>query len=178
MAKDKKSPDTKNYYAISKGKTCGIFKQWSQAKPLVDKYSGAAYKGFVTLEKAIKFMLKGGFGLKDIMVYEDANTFNVGNGENVSDFASRNGITFSTDEEASNSPPSETAQESDTEEKYIDAAEDITVHIDGTCTNNGNLNAQSKAGIGIYWGPGHNLRATSSGTKVRTIVTKVKVATQ
>ena len=164
MAKDKKSSDIKNYYAISKGKTCGIFKQWSQAKPLVDKYSGAAYKGFVTLEKAIKFMLKGGFGLKDIMVYEDANTFNVGNGENVSDFASRNGITFSIDEGASNSPPSDTAQESDTEEKYIDAAEDITVHIDGSCTNNGNVNTQSKAGIGIYWGPGHNLNVSAPVT--------------
>ena len=67
------SDGPKNFYAISKGRRTGIFKgvAWSEVKPLVDGFSGNAYKGFVTIEEAIEFMKKGGFSDSDIHIYDN-----------------------------------------------------------------------------------------------------------
>ncbi|KAK3088313.1 hypothetical protein FSP39_017379 [Pinctada imbricata] len=61
---------SKNFYAITNGRCTGIYKAWSQVKPLVDKYPGAAFKGFVSLDEAVEFMQKGGFAETDIPIYE------------------------------------------------------------------------------------------------------------
>ena len=84
--------ETNNYYAITRGRMSGLFKHWSLAQPLVDKYSGAAYQGFNDLNKAINFMIMGGFSLNGIKMHEDKD--NVDIGEPVTDFATKNGITI------------------------------------------------------------------------------------
>ena len=200
MTRENKSKDIKNFYAITNGRKCGIFKHWSQVKPLVDKYPGGAYKGHATLNKAISFMIKGGFAMKDIIVYDDSNTVNATDGESVTDFANRNGTDIalenvestnvkSTNAESANAGSTNAGStnagstnaestnvectnvestnhddmqaDSDTEEKFIDAPEEMVhlVYIDG-CVNNGNTNGQIKAGIGVYWGPNHELNVS------------------
>lgn len=42
----------KKYYAVKKGKITGVFDNWAECKASVDGYSGAAYKGFASLEEA------------------------------------------------------------------------------------------------------------------------------
>jgi len=46
----------KNFYAVKKGKTPGIYKSWPECKSQTDGFSGAIYKGFATLEEAEKFL--------------------------------------------------------------------------------------------------------------------------
>lgn len=47
----------RKYYAVAKGFRTGIFRDWfGEAKPLVDGYKGAVYKGFTTLAEAEKFL--------------------------------------------------------------------------------------------------------------------------
>ena len=46
----------KNFYAVKRGKVTGIFKSWAECKASVDGFSGAQYKGFVTLAEAEEYM--------------------------------------------------------------------------------------------------------------------------
>ena len=129
-------------------------------QPLVDKYSGAAYQGFNDLNNAINFMIMGGFSLNGIKMHEDRDNV----GEPVTDFATKNGITITADQ-ATNEQTDDF--DSDTEEKYTDATDVVSneVHIDGSCLNNGNSSDATKAGIGVYWGPGHKLNISEPITE-------------
>ena len=49
----------KNFYAVKKGKVTGIFNSWAECKACVDGFSGAQYKGFVTLAEAEEYMGMG-----------------------------------------------------------------------------------------------------------------------
>lgn len=46
----------KKFYAVKKGKTAGIFDNWTDCKASVDGYPGAVYKGFATLAEAKVYM--------------------------------------------------------------------------------------------------------------------------
>ena len=46
----------KKYYVVKKGKTPGIYLNWSDCKENVDGFSGAVYKGFETLQEAEAFL--------------------------------------------------------------------------------------------------------------------------
>jgi len=48
--------EKKNYYAVKLGKNTGIFKTWSECKKQVNGFSGAIYKGFVTLNEAEEYL--------------------------------------------------------------------------------------------------------------------------
>lgn len=46
----------KNFYAVAKGKTPGIYRTWEECKVQIEHVSGAVYKGFATLNEAEAFM--------------------------------------------------------------------------------------------------------------------------
>ena len=94
MGKSNKKVDVNNkkLYAVTRGLNCGIFLQWSQVQPLVDKYKGAAHRGFVTLNQAVNFMLLGGYQIGEIYVHEDLE--NGTSMENVVDYAGKTGNTI------------------------------------------------------------------------------------
>lgn len=46
----------KKYYAVKKGKTTGIFRTWEECRAAVEGCSGAAYKGFGSLEEARSYL--------------------------------------------------------------------------------------------------------------------------
>lgn len=52
----------KNYYAVKKGKSTGIFKDWPSCKEAVDGYPGAEYKGFALLAEAEEYL-----GMPDVL---------------------------------------------------------------------------------------------------------------
>lgn len=47
----------KKVYAVKKGRVPGIYETWEEAKPLVDGFPGAVYKGFPSLEEATAFLV-------------------------------------------------------------------------------------------------------------------------
>jgi len=56
----------KNYYAVSMGKTIGIFDSWLEAGASVTKFKGANHQGFSTMQDAADFMRAS--GVKEIKV--------------------------------------------------------------------------------------------------------------
>ena len=46
----------KKFYAVKEGKVPGIYTTWDACKAMVDGYSGAKYKSFLTLEEAKAFL--------------------------------------------------------------------------------------------------------------------------
>lgn len=46
----------KNYYAVKKGMTPGIYETWDDCKAQTEGFPGAIYKGFATLEEAEAYM--------------------------------------------------------------------------------------------------------------------------
>lgn len=51
-----KAKKKNNYYAIRKGNKTGIFTTWKETQEHIKGYSGAEYKGFVTLEEAQEYL--------------------------------------------------------------------------------------------------------------------------
>lgn len=47
----------KNFYAVATGSVPGIYTTWNECEKQIKGYSGAKYKGFVTIEEAQQFML-------------------------------------------------------------------------------------------------------------------------
>ena len=46
----------KKYYAVKKGRIPGIYFTWEDCKKQIEKYSGAIYKSFPTMEEAAEFI--------------------------------------------------------------------------------------------------------------------------
>lgn len=63
----------KNFYAVKKGKTPGIYKTWEECKSQIDGFSGAIYKGFSTWEEAEVFCGMGTSGTQVILALEEEN---------------------------------------------------------------------------------------------------------
>lgn len=46
----------KNFYAVKRGKTTGLFTDWEDCRNSIEGFSGAVYKGFVTREEAEAYL--------------------------------------------------------------------------------------------------------------------------
>ena len=77
----KKSSKKKNYYAVRKGHTTGLFTSWPECQEAVRGFSGAEFKGFYTKEEAMAYLtgeslfLQEGTGPdeNDLIVYVDGS---------------------------------------------------------------------------------------------------------
>lgn len=49
----------KKFYAVRKGNKPGIYKTWNECQAQINKFSGAEYKGFTSLDEAKAYMVKG-----------------------------------------------------------------------------------------------------------------------
>ena len=47
----------KSFYAVAKGRTVGIFRESSQCKDSINKYTNAVYKGFSSINEAVHFLI-------------------------------------------------------------------------------------------------------------------------
>ena len=63
-----------SYYAVTEGRTLGVFLQWSLAQASTDKFPGSSLKGFVTFKSAVSYLIESGFESEDIMVTVDGHT--------------------------------------------------------------------------------------------------------
>ena len=46
----------KNFYCVIKGRTPGIYTNWSDCEKQVKKFKGAKFKGFATMEQAQQYI--------------------------------------------------------------------------------------------------------------------------
>ena len=49
-------PETVRFYAVRRGRRCGIYRTWPEAEKNVYRFPGALHKSFETLEAAEAFM--------------------------------------------------------------------------------------------------------------------------
>ena len=57
----------KNFYAVSKGRSVGIFEEWSRVKLATEKITNC-YKGYANIDQAVDHMIQGGHAKENITV--------------------------------------------------------------------------------------------------------------
>ena len=80
------APKGKNhFYCVARGRTNGIFTDWSKCEISVHRFHNAVHKGFQTLEQAIHFMMATGefSSCHDIPVHDLDRTIHVINAPQV-----------------------------------------------------------------------------------------------
>ncbi|XP_064364565.1 ribonuclease H1 isoform X2 [Dromaius novaehollandiae] len=158
------------FYAVRRGRRTGVYRTWAECQEQVNKFPSASFKKFATEKDAWAFVGAGPAAQQP----EAAET---------------HGPSAVTQENASHREETETdvlccnkckrpyeqstAEEHDTkrvkhdetylaptvsEDKFSYMGDFAVVYTDGCCSGNGRNRA--RAGIGVYWGPGHPLNTS------------------
>lgn len=142
------------FYAVRRGRKAGVFLSWDECRAQVDRFPAARFKKFATEEEAWAFVRNAGSpggseGQKDQRVQESQVKGSkrlreplVEGDENAEPCAKH--VKQSTEA----APPAG-------KHSFSYMGEYVVVYTDGCCCSNGRRRA--RAGIGVYWGPGHPL---------------------
>ncbi|KAM5251449.1 ribonuclease H1 isoform 1-T1 [Hipposideros larvatus] len=142
------------FYAVRRGRKAGVFLSWDECRAQVDRFPAARFKKFATEEEAWAFVRNAGSpggseGQKDQRVQEAQVKGSkrlreplVEGDENAEPCAKH--VKQSTEA----APPAG-------KDSFSYMGEYVVVYTDGCCCSNGRRRA--RAGIGVYWGPGHPL---------------------
>uniref|UniRef100_A0A8C4MUQ2 Ribonuclease H1 n=1 Tax=Equus asinus TaxID=9793 RepID=A0A8C4MUQ2_EQUAS len=144
------------FYAVRRGRKAGVFLTWNECRAQVDRFPAARFKKFATEEEAWAFVRNsaspnGSEGRQESehvqKLQAKANKrlrepLDGDDGENTEPCAKH--VKQSTD-----SIPSVS------KDMFSYMGEFVVVYTDGCCSSNGRRRA--RAGIGVYWGPGHPL---------------------
>ncbi|CAI9171450.1 unnamed protein product [Rangifer tarandus platyrhynchus] len=140
------------FYAVRRGRKAGVFLTWDECRAQVDRFPAARFKKFATEEEAWAFVRSaspsdsGGQKTKHIeepqvkaskRLHEPLDE-----GEKAEPCAKH--VRQSTE------PPPPVSKDS-----FSYMGDSVVVYTDGCCSSNGRKRA--RAGIGVYWGPGHPL---------------------
>lgn len=144
------------YYAVRRGRRTGVFLSWSECRAQVDRFPAARFKKFATEDEAWAFVRSspspdGSKGQETAHVQESPVKTSKrpweppGEGEG---------------EEQPEPEAKHTRQSSElaplvSKDTFSYMGESVVVYTDGCCSSNGRKRA--RAGIGVYWGPGHPL---------------------
>lgn len=144
------------YYAVRRGRRTGVFLSWSECRAQVDRFPAARFKKFATEDEAWAFVRSspspdGSKGQETAHVQESPVKTSKrpreppGEGEG---------------EEQPEPEAKHTRQSSElaplvSKDMFSYMGESVVVYTDGCCSSNGRKRA--RAGIGVYWGPGHPL---------------------
>ncbi|XP_057599191.1 ribonuclease H1 isoform X2 [Hippopotamus amphibius kiboko] len=135
------------FYAVKRGRKAGVFPTWDECRAQVDRFPAARYKKFATEEEAWAFVRSsaspsGSEGQKNKHVQESQVKANKRLREPVDEG------------EAENTEPCAKHVKQNTE-PLPSVSKNTFSYMDGCCSSNGRRRA--RAGIGVYWGPGHPL---------------------
>ncbi|XP_075412498.1 ribonuclease H1 isoform X2 [Tenrec ecaudatus] len=143
------------FYAVRRGRKTGVFHTWNECKAQVDRFPAARFKKFATEDEAWAFVRNSvspaaSEGQKNEHLQESQVKANKRVWESVDE------------EEDENAEPSAKHVKQNTDsvpsvskDTFSYMGEFVVVYTDGCCSSNGRRRA--RAGIGVYWGPGHPL---------------------
>ncbi|XP_032980537.1 ribonuclease H1 isoform X2 [Rhinolophus ferrumequinum] len=142
------------FYAVRRGRKAGVFVTWDECRAQVDRFPAARFKKFATEEEAWAFVRgsgspEGSAGQKDERVQESQVKGNKRLREPVAE-GDQNAEPC-----AKHVKPSVEAALPVGKDSFSYMGEYVVVYTDGCCSSNGRRRA--RAGIGVYWGPGHPL---------------------
>ncbi|XP_029451658.1 ribonuclease H1-like [Rhinatrema bivittatum] len=148
------------YYAVRIGKKPGVYQTWEECNEQVNRFPSARYKKFATEEEAWAFV---------------DSTKSAGPSSECKSETCHEGEVENLNLSRSKRPHQQLSSSEDEEElehkrgKYTEASatplvekttftylgDAVVVYTDGCCSSNGR--SKARAGIGVYWGPGHPL---------------------
>ncbi|NP_001272738.1 ribonuclease H1 [Otolemur garnettii] len=144
------------FYAVRRGRKTGVFLTWNECRAQVDRFPAARFKKFATEDEAWAFVRNsaspdGSEGLENKHVQESQMKT-----------SKRPREPLDRDEGDSAEPcakhlrqDAEAAAPSVGKDAFSYMGDSVVVYTDGCCSSNGRRRA--RAGIGVYWGPGHPL---------------------
>ncbi|XP_047701086.1 ribonuclease H1 isoform X1 [Prionailurus viverrinus] len=141
------------FYAVKRGRKAGVFLTWSECRAQVDRFPAARFKKFATEEEAWAFVRKpaspdGPEGEKNEHVQESQVKTN----KRVREPLDRDENAEPCAKHVKQNTESVPSVSKDT---FSYMGDFVVVYTDGCCSSNGRRRA--RAGIGVYWGPGHPL---------------------
>uniref|UniRef100_A0A6J0STD7 Ribonuclease H1 n=2 Tax=Pogona vitticeps TaxID=103695 RepID=A0A6J0STD7_9SAUR len=158
------------FYAVRRGRKTGIFHSWEECREQVDKYKCASFKKFPTEEAAWAFInggstdsssystgTSGDFGGRwernsyrddKSTSWSDYSSYKRPNGQISENQHSRKRVKYT-------EVPYSSSEDKD---KFSFMGDYAVVYTDGCCSSNGRHKA--RAGMGVYWGPGHPLNTS------------------
>ncbi|XP_014212647.1 ribonuclease H1 isoform X2 [Copidosoma floridanum] len=172
-----------SYYAVAKGRSPGIYRQWDECKDQVDKFSGAVFKKFNTREDAEEFIQQRS-GVSSS--YPGTSTSGYKSSmqcfpQKTRKFDKSYGLLASTSSKRlmSSSSDSDNASENVYQRKKKFRSESLSttsnakqftvdengyteVYTDGACSSNGRGNA--KAGIGVWFSDNNSYNVSQAVT--------------
>uniref|UniRef100_A0A8C8VMF3 Ribonuclease H1 n=1 Tax=Pelusios castaneus TaxID=367368 RepID=A0A8C8VMF3_9SAUR len=158
------------FYAVRRGRRTGVYETWEECREQVNKYPAASFKKFATEEDAWSFVGSEG----RLSSCRSAGTSGISNVSQKTDRYWNEVETASPScstckrqyEQPSEEEPnrkyvkySEThSTPSVSKDKFSYMGDSVVVYTDGCCSSNGRHNP--RAGVGVYWGPGHPLNTS------------------
>ncbi|XP_074636556.1 ribonuclease H1-like [Acropora palmata] len=144
------------FYAVRRGREIGVFRTWRECEKYVKKFQGACFKKFSTNEEAENFVRGSDTGYNN---NSSCTAFNGSKKRSYYEMCDSNdfkNITSSRNYKHHKPSTSDTSSSS-----WLPSLDDNILHVDqpivytdGCCTKNGRQGA--RAGVGVYWGPGHS----------------------
>ncbi|KAG7304326.1 hypothetical protein JYU34_011265 [Plutella xylostella] len=147
------------FYAVAKGRTPGIFMSWGDCEAQVKGFSGARYKKFDSIDSAQEFITKesgGSIGGAKAPAKNSRSSFTKPSTANTN--LKRPYSTGANNNSTGSKKHSRHTKRRDYSRVKKDADGYVQVYTDGACSANGRSGA--RAGLGVYWGDGHELNAS------------------
>ncbi|XP_061067257.1 ribonuclease H1 isoform X1 [Eubalaena glacialis] len=143
------------FYAVRRGRKAGVFQTWDECRAQVDRFPAARFKKFATEEEAWAFVRSsanpdGSEGQKNKRVQESQVKANKRLHEPLDE-----GEGETTEPCAKHVKQNAEPLPSVSKDTFSYMGHSVVVYTDGCCSSNGRRRA--RAGIGVYWGPGHPL---------------------
>ncbi|NXI66135.1 RNH1 Ribonuclease, partial [Anseranas semipalmata] len=161
------------FYAVRRGRRTGVYRTWAECQRQVNKFSSASFKKFATEKEAWAFVGAGSPGEQQqqqpqpgpadahspsAITQEDASQREEPEVDILCCNACKRPYEQSTNEENTTKRAKHDEVHSAptvSEDKFSYMGDFAVVYTDGCCSGNGRNRA--RAGIGVYWGPGHPL---------------------
>ncbi|XP_051832011.1 ribonuclease H1 isoform X1 [Antechinus flavipes] len=143
---------TSMFYAVRRGRKIGVFPTWSECQAQVNRFPAARFKKFATEDEAWAFVRNTSSPDHSAEQKKECNTQD-------HKMKPKKRPCESSDEEEE--PCSKLAKQNTdsvpslSKNIFSYMGDAAIVYTDGCCSSNGRRKA--RAGIGVYWGPGHPL---------------------
>ncbi|NXL36421.1 RNH1 Ribonuclease, partial [Glaucidium brasilianum] len=167
------------FYAVRKGRRTGVYRTWAECQEQVNKFPSASFKKFATerdawafvraglpeqeqlLEPAVELFVGFGGGFFGGVTQENGSQ----RGEPETNLLCCNMCKRPYEQSTNDEHIAKRIKQDEvysmptvSEDKFSYMGDFVVVYTDGCCSGNGRNRA--RAGIGVYWGPGHPLNTS------------------
>uniref|UniRef100_A0A8C3RLI4 Ribonuclease H1 n=1 Tax=Chelydra serpentina TaxID=8475 RepID=A0A8C3RLI4_CHESE len=159
------------FYAVRRGRKIGVYQTWEECREQVNRYPAASFKKFASEGEAWSFVgseapqssshSAGTSGISSL-THKSDSYLNELETASPSYSTCKRPFEQSSDEESNRKhvkyDETYSAPSVSKDDKFSYMGDSVVVYTDGCCSSNGRRKA--RAGVGVYWGPGHSLNTS------------------